>query len=473
MEKKKIAQTSECLEIESQWLEKDEAFVTSWHQWEGSRSLREEDDAAIESALNLSPKTISALGEAFRLGLSRHTGWQVSAHSEAKALQDAAKIFRRGVLTDLDVTSAKKSVLGQANYQIQIFHSNYMPNFDLSDPNTFCIIDENVWKLWQNELGEVTNLQVCSASEGHKNLKTLALLCTNWKKHQAASHWVIIGGGVVCDISAFAASLMGCPFTLVPTTLLAMADASVGGKTGVNFPPYGKNQIGAFAYPRSVKVWPFWLKTLAHDELLAGGAECYKHALLVNDTSLQAQIAKSLKTIDLTKLSSLLKSVISIKAQVISHDPLEKGERATLNFGHTLAHALETVSLEHNGSLTHGLAVAYGMTLALRLSSAVNGYPQKLSQTIGDELKSLFGLSKESLRQRLNVDDIDTGDVEQRLCALLAQDKKNKEGASRARWILLDKNARPFKDGRGVFGQVIGNHIFLDHWRDFLNYLSS
>jgi 3-dehydroquinate synthase len=173
-----------------------------------------------------------------------------------------------------------------------------------------------------------------------------------------------LGGGVVGDMAGFVAAtvLRGVPFVQIPTTLLAMVDASVGGKTGVNSPA-GKNLIGAFHQPIGVLIDPAVLATLPKEELRGGLAECIKHEV-IRDTDgfakLETNINKAL-SLDMDYLTDLIAHNVAIKAKVVEADPHEHGERAHLNFGHTFGHAIETVS---HHSYSHGQCVALGMTAA-------------------------------------------------------------------------------------------------------------
>src|SRR5256714_7172508 len=177
-----------------------------------------------------------------------------------------------------------------------------------------------------------------------------------------------MGGGVIGDMAGFVAAtvLRGVPFVQVPTTLLAMVDASVGGKTGVNHST-GKNLIGAFHQPIAVFIDPEVLRTLPERELRGGLAECIKHDIIRDSDGfarLEKNIARAL-SLDLDYLAELVAHNVAIKARVVEADPFEKGERAHLNFGHTFGHAIETVS---HYSYSHGECVALGMVAAAKLA---------------------------------------------------------------------------------------------------------
>src|SRR5258706_9234938 len=177
-----------------------------------------------------------------------------------------------------------------------------------------------------------------------------------------------LGGGVVGDMAGFVAAtvLRGVPLVQIPTSLLAMVDASVGGKTGVNH-AVGKNLIGAFHQPVAVLIDPQVLKTLPERELRGGLAECIKHDIIRDAEGfvrMEHEIQKALD-LDIDYLAGLIAHNVAIKARVVEADPFERGERAHLNFGHTFGHAIETIS---HYSYSHGESVALGMVAAARLA---------------------------------------------------------------------------------------------------------
>ncbi len=179
---------------------------------------------------------------------------------------------------------------------------------------------------------------------------------------------IALGGGIIGDMAGFVAAtlLRGIPFIQIPTTLLAMVDASIGGKTGVNHAK-GKNLIGAFYQPKTVLIDPTVLSTLPLEELRGGLAECIKHEIIRDADgfhSLEENIGKAL-ALDIPYLFDLVAHNVAIKADVVETDPFETGERAHLNFGHTFGHAFETVS-KH--AISHGQGVALGMVAAAQLA---------------------------------------------------------------------------------------------------------
>jgi 3-dehydroquinate synthase len=192
-----------------------------------------------------------------------------------------------------------------------------------------------------------------------------ALLINSFDRKSAL---VALGGGVIGDLTGFAAAtfLRGVPFIQVPTTLLAMVDSSVGGKTGVNH-AMGKNMIGAFYQPKKVLMDLSVLKTLPREEFLSGMAEVIKYGVIF-DAGFFDYLDKNrdkILSLDPDCLSHIIKRSCEIKAEVVSKDEREGGLRAILNFGHTVGHAIETAE---NYTMRHGEAVAIGMVYAARLA---------------------------------------------------------------------------------------------------------
>ncbi len=193
------------------------------------------------------------------------------------------------------------------------------------------------------------------------------LLCLDLDRN---SPIIALGGGVVGDISGFAAStfLRGVPFVQIPTTILSQVDSSVGGKTGINLHS-GKNMVGTFYQPSIVIIDPTVLKTLDPAELKSGLSEVIKYGIICNKSFfsyLLEHVEKALSLHPLT-ISEIIKTCCEIKADITSRDETEKGIRAFLNFGHTIGHAIET--LTHYAEFKHGEAVSIGMAAAAKLST--------------------------------------------------------------------------------------------------------
>ena len=211
---------------------------------------------------------------------------------------------------------------------------------------------------------------VIPAGEQHKNLRHIMPLYDQLlgAKIERSTPVLALGGGVVTDMAGFVAAtiLRGVPLVQIPTSLLAMVDASIGGKTGVDH-AVGKNLIGAFYQPTGVLIDPQSLVTLPPRELRSGLAECIKHDL-IRDAKGFSELESTLDSIlalDMSVLSELIAHNVRIKAKVVEADPLEKGDRAHLNFGHTFGHAIESVS---NYSYSHGEAISLGMCAAAFVS---------------------------------------------------------------------------------------------------------
>jgi 3-dehydroquinate synthase len=187
-----------------------------------------------------------------------------------------------------------------------------------------------------------------------------------------------LGGGVIGDMGGFCASTFkrGIRFINIPTTLLAMVDASIGGKTGIDFMQQ-KNMIGSFTSPHAIFVDPIFLHTLSSRLLLSGKAEMLKHGLIANEAHFKSCL-EVLKP-DL----ALIKESISIKDKIVKHDPYEKGIRKSLNFGHTMGE-----------DLLHGEAVALGMILELKLSVLYAGLDSQLATNIIQNLSKIYGQVK-------------------------------------------------------------------------------
>ena len=212
------------------------------------------------------------------------------------------------------------------------------------------------------------------AGEDHKTLHDLLPVYDRVLRHQIDRNSFVIGlgGGVITDMAGFVAAtvLRGVALVQIPTTLLAMVDASVGGKTGVNH-AVGKNLIGAFHQPSLVLIDPAVLVTLPERELRGGLAECIKHEVIRDAEGfarLEQNIGRAL-ALDTDYLADLVAHNVAIKARVVEADPFERGERAHLNFGHTFGHAIENVS---HYAYSHGESVALGMAAASHLAVSLD-----------------------------------------------------------------------------------------------------
>ena len=224
------------------------------------------------------------------------------------------------------------------------------------------------------------------ATDEFKTLDTLASVWTALQQGGATRHSLMVnlGGGMVTDLGGFAASTFkrGMVYINIPTTLLSMVDASVGGKTGINFGGL-KNEIGIFNCARSVLLDTTFLRTLDRQNLLSGYAEMIKHALISGTEDWAELMRFDLDQVDYALLQQLVAKSVAIKERIVTEDPTEKGIRKALNLGHTAGHALESLALAQGRPVLHGYAVAWGLVCELYLSFLHTAFPQQtLQQTL-------------------------------------------------------------------------------------------
>ena len=226
-----------------------------------------------------------------------------------------------------------------------------------------------------------------------------------------------LGGGVVTDLGGFVASTFkrGINYINVPTTLLSMVDASVGGKTGVDLGNL-KNQIGVISNAEMVIVDSDYLATLPSEEMRSGLAEILKHGLIADEAYWHK--VGQLSELTLSDLDDIIRVSVDIKAEVVTEDPFENGLRKTLNYGHTLGHAVESYCLTHTEkkTLLHGEAVALGIILATYLSKELKDFPTEKLDDITKRIVELYG------KVDFSREDIDA------IIDLMKYDKKNEAG---------------------------------------------
>lgn len=227
---------------------------------------------------------------------------------------------------------------------------------------------------------------VIKAGDTNKTLDSLAEVWTALSQGGATRHSLMInlGGGMVTDLGGFAASTFkrGIDFINIPTTLLAMVDASVGGKTGINFGGL-KNEIGVFSDSKFVIINTQFLDTLDHDNICSGYAEMLKHGLISDNKHWAELVGFNLAQPDLAQLQRMVAESIKVKERIVTEDPHEHGIRKALNLGHTVGHALESFAMKHGRPVLHGYAVAYGMVCELYLSARKTDFPtDKIHQTV-------------------------------------------------------------------------------------------
>jgi 3-dehydroquinate synthase len=249
----------------------------------------------------------------------------------------------------------------------------------------FIITDENVNRhclpvLIERcvSLKESTVIEIPSGEE-EKNLTVFARIISLLLEKNADRKSLIVnlGGGVICDLGGFTSSVFkrGVRFINIPTTLLSMADASIGGKNGINFLER-KNVIGTFTNPEKIFIYPNFIKTLDPPEIKSGYAEIIKCILLYDATAWQLYSANISSLTDEKNLVKLIELSAKTKSKIIAEDFREEGKRMQLNFGHTFGHAIESFSLSINQPIRHGEAIAIGMTGELFLSCKLTGFPE-------------------------------------------------------------------------------------------------
>ena len=254
------------------------------------------------------------------------------------------------------------------------------------------------------------------ATDSHKTLESLSHVWSELQRMGATRHSLMVnlGGGMVTDLGGFAASTFkrGIPYINIPTTLLSMVDASVGGKTGINFGGL-KNEIGVLNNARSVILDTTFLRTMDHENICSGYAEMLKHGLINNEAMWAELLNFDLDSLDnLDILGRMVAESVAVKQRIVTEDPTEQGIRKALNLGHTAGHAFESLALERKPVL-HGYAVAWGMIVELYLSVVKTEFPQdKMRQTVAF-IKENYG------RMAISCDDYP------HLIELMHHDKKN------------------------------------------------
>ena len=251
-----------------------------------------------------------------------------------------------------------------------------------------------------------------------KTLQTLADVWTALQAGKATRHSLMVnlGGGMVTDLGGFAASTFkrGLHYINIPTTLLAQVDASVGGKTGINFGGL-KNEIGVFNEADAVLIDTLFLRTLDCENLLSGYAEMLKHGLISSREHLGELLASDcLDTVAAEgTLAALLATSVGVKQRIVEQDPHEQGLRKALNLGHTVGHAFESFAMEQGRPILHGYAVAFGLVCELYLSCVKCGFPTDVMRQVVSYIREHYGTLDYSC------DDYPT------LFRLMQHDKKN------------------------------------------------
>ncbi|PWH82376.1 3-dehydroquinate synthase [Algibacter marinivivus] len=295
--------------------------------------------------------------------------------------------------------------------------NNFSKIFILVDENThqYCL-SKFLEKLETNIAIEIIEIE---SGEINKTIDTCIGVWNTLSELDAdrKSLMINIGGGVITDLGGFVACTFkrGISYINVPTSLLSMVDASVGGKTGVDL-GHLKNQIGVISNPDLVLIDTQFLDTLPKDQMRSGLAEMLKHGLITGESYWNK--FTDLSKLNLDDLDELIHESVIIKRNVVEEDPFENGLRKTLNFGHTLGHAIESYFLSNPNKITllHGEAIAIGMILASYISTELIGFPKETTNSI----KKLFL----SYYDKVNIEKSDYPNI----IELLKYDKKNNHG---------------------------------------------
>jgi len=296
---------------------------------------------------------------------------------------------------------------------------NFSELFVLCDENTKSAVYPSLKSVFEDE---AWNVQLLTVAAGEQS-KDWRVCLEIWGKMSGLNAdrkalMLNVGGGMIADLGAFVASIYkrGISFVQLPTSLLGMTDAAIGGKCGIDFLNY-KNQLGLFAEPKAIFIYPPFLESLPKVELKSGFAEVLKHALIA-DVAYWNKL-KSIEADQWQSVAELIAQSVAIKSKVVESDPLEKGERKKLNFGHTVGHGIESYFLQKQKPVPHGFAIAAGMLIEAWLSIQ----HAKLSVQEFEEIA-------EVLQHFYPVLDFTTLDIDG-ILAFLKQDKKMEDGKSR------------------------------------------
>ena len=288
----------------------------------------------------------------------------------------------------------------------------------------FILTDENTHRFCLPHLQNIPAIKqaeeiVIGAEDINKTLESLATVWQALSQRGATRHSLMInlGGGMVTDLGGFAAATFkrGISYINIPTTLLAMVDASVGGKTGINFNGL-KNEIGAFAPARSVLLNTEFLRSLDDKNFFSGYAEMLKHGLISTQQHLTELLAFDTELIDYQQLQQLVAQSVAVKENIVAQDPHEHGIRKALNLGHTIGHAFESQALAEGRPILHGYAVAWGLVCELYLSYIKTGFPKEIMWQVVQFVKGNYGGFAFNCKQYHELYD------------LMKHDKKNKGG---------------------------------------------
>lgn len=321
--------------------------------------------------------------------------------------QNYDKMKQQTLLTSKDLAHDISTLLSQVTYD-----------------KLFILVDEHTLvhclpRLQNCAAVQEANIIQIGAGDVNKTLASLAHVWTELSQQGASRHSYMIhlGGGMVTDLGGFAASTFkrGISYLNIPTTLLAMIDAAVGGKTGINFNGL-KNEIGVFSPAETVVLHAPFLSTIDQENLFSGYAEMLKHGLISTTEHWKELLSFDLFSPDYEKLQPLVATSVNIKKQIVEEDPYEHGIRKALNLGHTFGHAFESFAMHEKRPVLHGYAVAWGLICELYLSAIKADLDTHLLREATHFIKTHYG------------DFAYTCDDYEALYNFMKHDKKNKNG---------------------------------------------
>jgi len=297
----------------------------------------------------------------------------------------------------------------------------------------FLATEEKVDEIWISEFDKFLETNgikkvIIPSGENNKKLESVSKIWEFLSENGAdrKSLLINIGGGMLTDLAGFAASTFkrGLDFLNIPTTLLSQVDASVGGKTGINFNGL-KNEVGTFKEPVAVIINTDFLKTINRENFISGYAEMIKHGLIKSPEHLKELKTFDIEYIEYGQLQEIIRHSVEVKTHFVANDFTENNIRKALNFGHTAGHAFESLAMEQNRPVLHGYAVAYGMITEMFLSVKKCGFPENELQKLTDWVLKMY--------RKFQIEESDY----ERLYELMTHDKKNESG--RINFTLLTK----------------------------------
>ncbi|MDB4583557.1 3-dehydroquinate synthase, partial [Draconibacterium sp.] len=321
----------------------------------------------------------------------------------------------------------------------------------------FLATEETVNKLWISKFDDFlisNDIQkvVIPAGESNKKIESVAKIWEflSTKGGDRKSLLINIGGGMLTDLAGFAATTFkrGLDFLNVPTTLLSQVDASIGGKTGINFNGL-KNEVGTFKEPVAVIINTDFLKTIDQENFISGFAEMIKHGLIYSPEHLAELKEFDFDNLDYDLVQEIICHSVNVKEYFVANDLTENNIRKALNFGHTVGHAFESMAMEQNRPILHGYAVAYGMIAELFLSLKMCNFSKKDVEELTKWMLRIYG------KFEISENDFD------RLIQLMTHDKKNESG--RINFTLLTEI------GKIEINQNCKKELILEALKSYMN----